>query len=377
MQGRRSNHEGSIYQTSNGRWIGEITFRARRRRVSGSTKRDVSQKLRRLRTELEDGLNPSSDKVTLRSVMNRVIDSGLPRQSGKDVATSTLETERWAATLWANSTSARMHLVDLRAEHVEASYRSMRSRTGKVLGQRTLKLVRSVLLRAIRDELARTGDSRIQVTLNAASAARFPANTPPPGSKQALTESEARALLDVLDTVPNGLMFAFSLVMGLRPGEAAGLRRSSLDPELRLLFVETSRRRTPHGVEVTPGLKTRTSRRTLSIPQSIRRSLKEHIAVLDEAATRQPPQTDLLFSTATGAPIDPSNARRLLARACEQARVPVVAPNELRHSAATLLAREFPLHHVAQILGHSVEVTDAYYWHRDRDVAEDHLRLFD
>ena len=165
--------------------------------------------------------------------------------------------------------------------------------------------------------------------------------------------------------------------MGLRPGEAAGLRRSAVDLERGVLFVEAARRKTPAGLEVTPGLKTRASRRTLSLPKFMRSWLAEHITALEKDELRGAGHTDLLFATLEGSPIDPSNARRQLTRACEQAGVPRVAPNELRHSAATLLAKDFPLHHVAQILGHSVEVTDAYYWHRNQDVVEDHLRLFD
>ena len=288
-----------------------------------------------------------------------------------------METEKWAASLWANSSSSTIKLVDLRASHIESSYSSMRSRAGQPLGQRSLKLVRSVLLRALRDELARAGDARIQVTLHSVEAARFPPHTPGPGTKCALTESQARSLLVVLASSPNGLMFALSLVMGLRPGEAAGLRTSAVDLERGVLFVESARRKTSDGVAVTAGLKTRTSRRTLSLPKFMRKWLAEHISALEEVELRGAGHTDLLFATLEGSPIDPSNARRQLTRACEQAGVPRVAPNELRHSAATLLAKDFPLHHVAQILGHSVEVTDTYYWHRNQDVVEDHLRLFD
>lgn len=65
-----------------------------------------------------------------------------------------------------------------------------------------------------------------------------------------------------------------------------------------------------------------------------------------------------------------------LTRARKHADVRKVVPNELRQSAATLLAREVPLHHVAETLGHGGEVTDTYYWHCDQDLVEDHLRLF-
>lgn len=335
----------------------------------------MSQKLRRLREALEAGGNQGSEVTTVAALMKRVLDDGLPRKSGRSVSTSTLETERWAATLWHQSPIAREKVANIRAEDVEAAFKLMRSRSGESLGLRSLKLIRSVLLRAMRDELARNGDARVQVALNSAAAARFPGSAVGPGAKTALSADEARRLLLVLKSVPNGLVFALSLVMGLRPGEAAGLRRSAIDLDRHLLYVETARRRTASGVEVTNGLKTRTSRRTLTMPESIHAWMSAHLAEHDALSKRLSLSSDLIFATPTGAPLDSSNSRRALRRACAQANVPIVAPNELRHSAATLLARDFPLHHVAQVLGHSVEVTDAYYWHRDRDTVTVHLNL--
>ena len=62
---------------------------------------------------------------------------------------------------------------------------------------------------------------------------------------------------------------------------------------------------------------------------------------------------DLVFANAIGAPIDPSNLRRAFARLTERAGLGAWHPNELRHSACSLLsAAGVPLEHVADILGH-------------------------
>src|ERR687894_3165361 len=60
----------------------------------------------------------------------------------------------------------------------------------------------------------------------------------------------------------------------------------------------------------------------------------------------------LVFTTATGRPIDSSNLRRYFCQACERAGTGRLTPYE-RHSAASLMsAAGVPLEHVADVLGH-------------------------
>src|SRR5918998_2858175 len=61
----------------------------------------------------------------------------------------------------------------------------------------------------------------------------------------------------------------------------------------------------------------------------------------------------LVFTTATGRPIDSSNLRRYFCQACERAGIGRWTPYEMRHSAASLMsAAGVPLELVADVLGH-------------------------
>ena len=63
---------------------------------------------------------------------------------------------------------------------------------------------------------------------------------------------------------------------------------------------------------------------------------------------------DLVFPTSVGTPMSPSNLRRDLARITVAAGLGRWSPNELRHSAASLLsASGVPLEQIADVLGHT------------------------
>jgi len=62
----------------------------------------------------------------------------------------------------------------------------------------------------------------------------------------------------------------------------------------------------------------------------------------------------LVFTTATGRPVDASNLRRYFPRACKAAGIGRWTPYEMRHSAASLMsAAGVPLEQVADVLGHN------------------------
>ncbi|MEZ5298313.1 MAG: tyrosine-type recombinase/integrase [Ilumatobacteraceae bacterium] len=80
----------------------------------------------------------------------------------------------------------------------------------------------------------------------------------------------------------------------------------------------------------------------------------------------------LVFATTTGTVIEPRNARRHLAEVCERSGVPIVRPNELRHSCASLLSDAgVPLELIADLLGHTTtDMLDRTYRHRLRPVVD-------
>lgn len=62
---------------------------------------------------------------------------------------------------------------------------------------------------------------------------------------------------------------------------------------------------------------------------------------------------ELVFTTTAGTPIDASNLRRYFRRACERAGIGRWMPDEMRHTAASLLSGDGVwLEEVADLLGH-------------------------
>lgn len=73
-----------------------------------------------------------------------------------------------------------------------------------------------------------------------------------------------------------------------------------------------------------------------------------------------------------GSVVNPSQSRKELAAICEAAGVPVIRPNELRHSCASLLSDEgVSNEQIADLLGHTTaRMVDQTYRHRLRPVVD-------
>jgi integrase len=203
------------------------------------------------------------------------------------------------------------------------------------------------------------------------------ASTVPPAARRSvprrsLSPDEARRLLGHLRTEPLGLLFALSLRIGLRPGEAAGLYWSDVDGNV--VNVTRAVRRTGGRAVIADDLKTSSSKRTIEIPTELvewfadhrRQQLAERLAAPRWADER------LVFTGRTGDVLSPSTTRIALEDACQRAKVPKVTPNELRHSCASLLSDiGVPNEEIADLLGHtSTRMVDMHYRHRLRPIVD-------
>jgi Phage integrase family len=119
-------------------------------------------------------------------------------------------------------------------------------------------------------------------------------------------------------------------------------------------------------------LKTAKSRRSLRCPPVVVDALRrrQHLQSDERAAAGQEwadewDGAQLVFTTATGRPIDRSNLRRYFRQACTRAGIGRWTPYEMRHSAASLMsAAGVPLEHVADVLGHdSTRMAAVVYRH--------------
>lgn len=345
---RRSQGEGSVYfDESRARWVGQVWVDGRRRKVTAKTKIEATAKLGRLVHGTDDERH--ADR---RTTVARLLDEWQRKAvANRDIAPSTRERHAWACALWTNRIGS-VKLADLTAQKVERALVTLAVDNG--LARASLVEIRGTLRQALT-----WAQRRRMVTFNAAAVAELPADVVGKRTKKALTPDELEQLLDVLDGHPWRAMYALSARAGLRPGEAAGVCGDACDldgdpPTVAIVrAVHLERGRPVLGEQ----LKTTSARRTLAIPADV-------VAMLRPLVAEQ--GTGPLFLSSTSGPVWPTTARSELAEACRAAGVPVVTPNELRHTAATVLVdRGLAPHLVADVLGHTTtRMVDAVYRHR-------------
>jgi integrase len=151
-------------------------------------------------------------------------------------------------------------------------------------------------------------------------------------------------------------LFTTMLTMGLRRGEALGLRWADVDFVGRTLTVNQQITRVG-GKLVTSDPKTAGSKRVLELPDSLLSRIKQHRSQQLEDRMRAGNiwnETGLVFTTKVGTPHDPRRLKRVLDRVLKQAGLAHYRVHDLRHMCATLLlAQGVELKVVSEILGHS------------------------
>jgi integrase len=173
---------------------------------------------------------------------------------------------------------------------------------------------------------------------------------------KALTEDEAKALLKAARGDRLYALYAVALALGLRRGEALGLRWSDIDFNQEVIYVRQAVHRVKGKLELGP-VKTDDSERTIALPKPLAAALREWQAAQEcerAAAGKRWSSHDLIFPTTIGTPMDPRNLNRHFAALCARAGVRPVRFHDLRHSCATLLYEQgVPIENIQDVLGHS------------------------
>ena len=184
---------------------------------------------------------------------------------------------------------------------------------------------------------------------------------------RSLTLRQGRELLRAAQGERFEAAFTIMLLVGLRPGEVLGLRWCDVDVERKTLTVSQSLKRGPHGTYLGP-VKTRQSHRRVALPAQVLSALQrrgESQANERARAGHRWRDSDLVFTTRDGRPVEHPRLARHLARLTESLGLGRWHPHELRHSAVSLLsAAGVRLEDVADVMGHrSTRTTSAVYRH--------------
>ena len=371
MTSRRGNHEGSIYRrASDQRWVGQLLLgydglgRPIRRFVTAKTRSEVAQKLKQLRRQFDDGLTVPDAGMKLEALFERWFEDVLRHQ----VAPSTFSNYRAVTVKHIVPALGKKKISALMVTDVD---RLLSSKIDSGLSTSTVRRIRAVLSQCL-DQGIRWG----VVSRNVASHSRAPRETRKEG--RTLSPEQAKQFLAYLKGHRNEALYAVMLSTGLRRGEALGLMWKDLDRDSGVLQIRRQLKR-EGGTLVTADTKTSRSRRSVNLPPPMLKALLWHERRQETERTALGTSwinTDFIFTSAVGTPIDPRNFYREFTKICRDAGMGDWHPHELRHSAASLmLAQGVKLQVVSQVLGHaSIRMTADVYGHildPDRQEAAD------
>lgn len=210
---------------------------------------------------------------------------------------------------------------------------------------------------------------------------------------EVFTDDEIEAIKKTLEGNRLQALILLALGTGLRQGELLGLKWSNVDLENKEIRVEQELKTVAiingdgsrkYEIREQP-LKTKNSVRTVPIPSSLIPILEKHKLQQKKEKLEAGPlynDTEYVFTTETGKPIDARNLLRAYQRLLKKAGVPYRRFHALRHTYATkLFERGVPLKTVQMLLGHSdISVTANIYTHvmpeKKIDAAEKISDLF-
>lgn len=248
-KGRRgANHRGSIYfSDKDGLWHGWVTMGVAndgspdRRHRQGRSRAEVVAKVRQLEMQ-RDGGRPSRPgrAPTVEEWMTTYFDTICERLvSSGTMAPRTLEDYRSKCRLWIIPTLGKHRLDRLLPEHLDAAYSQMYS---EGLSSSTVLKVHRIISRALTVAVRRD-----RVGRNVAQLVEPPA--PSDSEIEPFTQDEARAIISAARERRNGARWLVALALGLRQGEALGLRWSYVDLDSGVIraWFQVQRGRWHHG----------------------------------------------------------------------------------------------------------------------------------
>lgn len=146
-------------------------------------------------------------------------------------------------------------------------------------------------------------------------------------------------------------LVTFQRLTGCRPGEARNLRAGDIDTSSDLWVYRPRKHKTAHR----------------GIARAIPLGPKAKLLVYDAVASADP--DTVLFAHKNDLPFSRREYLNRISRACKNAGVAPFHPNQVRHSVATKVRKQFGLEAAGAVLGHSKMSVTEVYAERDEALA--------
>lgn len=316
---------GSIYRRkSDGLWVAAIFIGTRQRMLYGKTKQEAMAKLVAAQSELSKGHIARQASPTVAEFLRSWLSTSVkPRVRPSTYAGYKINVEKHLI-----PRVGKIHLDELTPSHIQEM---MNNRLAAGLSTKTVSYIHQVLRTAL--GMAVRWD---MVSRNVAKLV----DRPRIERKQInpLTPGEAKTFLAGVHGHRLDALFSVALALGLRQGEALGLRWEDIDFAQGTLRVRNQLQRIEGKLTLVPP-KTAKSRRTLVMPQLIVEALREHqkrqVAEKIWAGSKWK-ETELVFANRTGGPTQARHVIEQFHRVLETAGMRRIRFHDLRHSCATL-----------------------------------------
>lgn len=380
---KRGQNEGTkVMLHKSGRYYAQVSVGGKRVTVYGETKEEVKAKRDALTVQARRGQLATPDKMTLGQWLDRWLELQRPH-----ISPTSADLYRTRLTLYVPEKlkAKRLQAItrgDLMALNADLARREATTRTrgkeAKGLGRPLSLDIRSKVFQHLRaafkeakrqDLIAVNYAEDIEVRATATNTANRTK-----AADKALTEEEMLRFLDVAQADALYPAFYTMFSLGLRRGEALGLRWRDVDFTTGLIRIEQQVKTQGNRAVVGP-LKTQESRRAiqaspdlLAVLQERQDRQAEHRAILGEAWT----ETGLVFTTELGTLYHPRNVNRTIERLCKRAGIRHFSSHAARHTVISqLLKGGANLEVVSSIAGHArPSITADLY----RTVYEDEKR---
>lgn len=377
---RQPNGASSIYLGKDGKWHGRVTVGVRddgrpdRRHVERKTRAEVTAAVRELERQRDAGnVRKPGPAWTVKTWLTHWVENIAPLAVGEN-------------TMVGYGVAVRVHLIPglgahrldrLKPEHIERFYAKMQANGSKpATAHQVHRTFRTALNEAVR---------RGHLAQNPVKLAKAPRVVEE--EIEPYTVEEVRRILRAAEDRRNSARWAVALALGLRQGEALGLKWTDVDLTNGVLWVRRSRRRPryAHGCGDTCGrkagycpqrcrtnpetaeTKSRAGRRAIGLPPQLVDLLRRHQAKQEaERATAGEHWQDegWLFATETGRGTSPRTDYDEWKELLRDAKVRDGRLHDARHTAATvLLILGVPERAVMGLMGWSSTSMAARYQH--------------
>ena len=368
---KKSNGEGTVFKEKSGRWRSVITVgrnangSLKRKYFYGKTKKEVLDKMNDYRYKINNDLLPTDDTITVLEYLNY----WLFKYKINEVKPSTITRYEGIIRNYIKPYAiGKIKLKSIRAAAIQSLYNSL-IEEGKTTPSNigTInKVLKSAFTQAIKEGYM------LRNYCQFVSIPKKHKNT----DIVYLSLEEQKNFINACSGVRLESLFLFALGTGLRVGELLALDWSDISFENANVMVNKSLRQekvfksdgSSSYDTLIQSPKTESSNRLVPIPKNILVKLKEYKIAQNKKRLSTGElyyESNLVFTTPIGTPINQSNLRKSYNRILDKANIDRLKFHSLRHTYATrLFEQNVQIKTVQVLLGHSdITTTMNIYTH--------------